>query len=245
MRKILIIENYLEGSLDQGERHEFEEMLISEKHMAEEIQLHKELNDAIKDDELYLFREKVGEVIRDNSKKTIFLTTLSRKFIKYPVAASIVLLIAISLWQILSFDSPQKLFSTYYEPYLPDISTRSVSTSGDKIQLSCLSYQEGDYEKSFELLQAYLAKNPDNQSASFYLSLSAIELAKYDLAITELKKIENDATSPFAIHAQWYLAMVYLKTNNAADARKNLMQLLKVDNYYSGKAKKILKKLKA
>jgi len=245
MKKIMIIENYIEGKLDQAEKLEFDEMLLNNKDFPAEIKLHKEVNDAIKDDELYLFREKVNQVLHDNIKKTFILTAFSRKFIKYPVAASIVLLIGISLWQILSFNSPKELFSNYYEAYQPDISTRSVTTTNDKIQLSCILYQDGDYKKSFDVLQSYLSKNPDNQICSFYLSLNAIELDKYDIAISGLKKIERDATTPIALHARWYLALTYLKINNTAEARVYLTRLADSENYYSEKAKKILKKLKS
>jgi tetratricopeptide (TPR) repeat protein len=245
MKRIMIIENYLEGTLDQAQKLEFEEMLVNDKKLPEEIKLQKEVNDAIKDDELHLFRQKVGEVIRENERKTFILTTFSRKFIKYPVAASIVLLIALSLWQVISLDSPQKLFADNYQPYAPDISTRSDYTSNDKLQLFCLLYQEGDYKQSFELLQTYLASHPDNQTASFYLSLNAIELTKYKLAISELNKIQNDATSPYNLHARWYLAMAYLKDGNTSEARKYLTFIMKDDNYYSKKASRILKKLKS
>lgn len=245
MKKIMIIEKYLEGKLDQAEKLEFDEMLVSDKNFTEEIKLHKEINEAISNDELHLFREKVSTVVRDNNKKTLILTAFSRKLIKYPVAASILLLIAFSLWQILSLNSPQELFSKYYLPYQPDISTRSENTLNDKIQLSCLLYQEGDYAKSFDLLQSFILKNPNNQTASFYLSLNAVELAKYDLAIAGFKNIENDVTTPFALHARWYLALTYLKMNNKIEAGKYLTLLMKDENYYSEKAGKILKSLKS
>jgi hypothetical protein len=245
MKRIMIIENYLEGKLDQAERLEFEEMLTHDKNFHEEIKLHKEVNEAIKDDELFLFREKLSKVVNDNIKKTLILTASSRKFIKFPVAASIIFLIVFSLWQILSFDSPKELYSNYYEPYQPDISTRSVNTSNDKIQLSSILYQDGDYNKSFDILRSYLEKNPENQIASFYYSLNAIELNKYDVAISGLKKIEKDAATPIALHARWYLAMTYLKTNNTAEARFYLLRLVEDENYYTEKARKILKKLKS
>jgi tetratricopeptide (TPR) repeat protein len=245
MKKVKIIENYLEGNLELAEKLEFEKMLVIDKDLSGEIKLHKEVNDAIRDDELFEFRQKVNDVVNSISSKITLFTTFSGKLIKYPVAASIILLIAISLWQVLSLDSPEKIFSDYYEPYPPDISTRSINTTNDKIQLACLLYQEGDYNKSYHILKAFLLMDPDNQAASFYLGLNAIELANYNTAIAELRKIESDKTTPFSVNARWYLALTYLKTNNVSEARKCLSQIVKDGNYYSEKAGKILRKLKS
>ena len=245
MKKVKIIENYLDGSLSPDERLEFEKMLVSEKNFSEEIKFHKEVNDAIRDEKLNEFRQLVHEMIHAKTKTTSIFNSFSVKLIKFHVAASIILLLAFSLWKLLSIEPPEKIFSDFYNPYPTDISTRSIGKTNDNLQLSCLLYEEGDYNKSFNLLQGYISENPENLTASFFIGLNAIALAKYDIAIKELKKTEADAITPFAVHARWYLALTYLKTNRFVEARKYFELLIKGENCYSEKAKKVLKKLKS
>jgi hypothetical protein len=244
MKKTKMIETYLDGNLNETEKAEFNKLLIEDNCLASEIILHKEVNEAILDNEIHEFREKVYKLISSSAEKSSRFLLFPKKLIKYPVAASIVLLIGISLWQVFSLESPDKIYADYYKAYQPDISVRSINTTTDKIQLSYLLYQEGDYESSFEILNNYLAENADNQTARFYLGMNAIELGKIDFAIAELKKIEQDETTPYAIHARWYLAMTYLKSKNPDEARIYLKSLRKEENFYSEKAREVLKKLR-
>ncbi|MGD2034068.1 MAG: hypothetical protein PVF73_03365, partial [Bacteroidales bacterium] len=145
---------------------------------------------------------------------------------------------------ILSFKSPQELYTVYYKPYQSDISTRSVINSADKIQLSYILYQEGNYEVSYGILKNYLKKNTD-PAARFYFALNAIELNETDIAISELLTLEDNTFTPFALHARWYLAMLYLKKNEAAKAEKYLNILAAEENMYRKRAKNILNKLRS
>ena len=123
------------------------------------------------------------------------------------------------------------------------LSTRSIEQSRNSIQLSYYLYQEGDFQTSYEILKNYISSNFDDQTAHFYLGLDALELSLYDQAIDEFTLVEQNNVSPFALHAQWYLAMTYLKTGRVDHAKIILRHLTKEENMYSVKAKKILKKL--
>jgi tetratricopeptide (TPR) repeat protein len=243
MKKTKIIETYLDGNLKEAEKLEFNKLLIEDDCLASDITLYKEVNEAILDDEIQDFRVKIFKLIGSSSEKSSRFLFFPKRLLKYPIAASIILLIGISLWKVYSLESPGKIFADYYKTYQPDISIRSINTTTDKIHLACLLYQEGKYESSFGILDAYLLENVDNQTARFYLGMNAIELGKIDLAINELKKIEQDETTPYAVHARWYLAMTYLKSGNPDEAKMYLNSLKIGENYYSEKARKVLKKL--
>jgi cytochrome c-type biogenesis protein CcmH/NrfG len=131
----------------------------------------------------------------------------------------------------------------FYNPYQTDISTRSGEQLTDKVQLSYLLYQDGDYEASFEILKNYLAQNFSNQTAHFYFGMNALELQQYGLAISELQSVAEDLSTPFSVHAKWYLAMTYLKNDQEGEAIKYLNQLTSFQNIYTQKAAKILRML--
>jgi hypothetical protein len=241
MDKIRLIESYLDGGMSVTEREQFEKLLEEDSELASELALHKNVNEAILDEETVRFRVAVRRIIEEK-------TSIPRKFLhalKYPLAASILILIGLSLWQLFFLKkSPAELYLSYYKPYHSDISTRSTEESKNTIDLACMLYQEGDFESSFSMLQDYLHKNSDNLVAHFYLGLSAMELNMYNLAIEEFKIVEQDPVTPFAIHARWYLAMSFIQLGQVNDALHCLNVLSKEENLYSEKASAILKRIK-
>ena len=245
MKKTKMIESYLDGSKEKEEREKLEILLNKDKDLFAEVELHKDINEAISDDNVFDFRNIIITLFGKKDTRKLEKKAGFMKYLKYPVAAAIIVLIGFSLFQILTFKSPSEVYQIYYKPYQTDISTRSIINSTDKIQLSYILYQEGNYEASFEILSNYLEKNIDDQAAQFYYSMNAIELDKNELAIKELLLIEENTFSPFSLHARWYLAMVYLKLNQADKARIYLEILSLEDNMYSKKAKEILKKLRS
>ena len=238
------IERYLNGSMLSKEKKEFDTLLKNNSKLLAEVVLVKEINEAILDDEAEEFRQTLKKIINpDQESKPINKSLINA--LKIPLAASVIILVGLSLYNIFIHQDSSKLFSNFYKPYSTDISTRSAEKMKDNIQLSYYLYQEGDYESSYEMLKNYTIKNFDDQTARFYLGLNALQLQYYKLAIDEFTMVEQDTVSPFALHARWYLAMAYLKEGNIKSARHFLQKLTDEDNMYSYRARKILKKLKS
>ena len=55
--------------------------------------------------------------------------------------------------------------------------------------------------------------------------------------------IESEKGYVFNQHAQWYLALMYLKVGESKNAKEILLNISKTENMYTRDAKKILKKL--
>ena len=240
-----LIESYLGGELNEQQKKEFETKILEDQKFALEVKLFEETNEAILDNEVQKFRESVKKVINESSTDHPKTIEFTRKFFKYPLVATIFILIVVSFWQLLISVSPEKIYSRFYKPYESDLTTRSANSSTDKINIAYVLYQKKEYEASYEILNNYLSKNSENQRAHFYLGLNSMELGKMDRAISELSEVEKDYTSPFAIHARWYLALAYLETNDIVEARKYLNRIVEEDVFYAEKAKNILKKIKS
>jgi tetratricopeptide (TPR) repeat protein len=242
MEKVKKIEEYLDGSMTTGEREKFEEATRKDAQLRDEVQFYREVNEAIMEQDVINFRHTIKGVIDQGestplrSPKNIF--TLFR----LPIAATIVLLLGLSIWHIILKD-PGKIYDQNYAPYQSDISTRSVKQSNQKIDIAYLLYQEGDYEASYEILKNYLARNFDNPTARFYFGLNAIELNHPLIAIEELEKVANDETTPFSLHAKWYLALIHIELNQTEQAKHYLEELVVDKNMYSDRAEKIIRKL--
>lgn len=245
MKNTKIIETFLNGEMPEPERTGFLKEMELNKSLTFDVALHKEVNEAIADNQLHEFRKTIQSLIKEsriNQKKTI---NLSYRLIKYPLVASICVLISLSLWQVFSVTNPEKIYSNFYQPYETDFSTRSSIELKDKSALAIQLYEKGDYEASFEIFTNYLAKNFGNQTARFYYAMTSLELGKTDIAIIEFKQVESDSLSDYSLHSKWYLAMAYLKMKNKEEAIKYLKPIAEEDNFYSDRAKTILKKLKS
>ena len=188
------IEKYLDGSMSSDEKKHFKQAVIEDKKLADELFLHQEINEAILDDDIVNFRRIVKNIEEQPVVKKHFNNSLISA-IKIPLAASVLILIVMSLFKIVEYQNPSKLYTNFYEPYITDISTRSIVQSKNKIQLSYSLYQQGDYEASFEILKNYISNNFDDQAAHFYLGLNALELNQFDLAIDVFSLIEQEKHS--------------------------------------------------
>lgn len=245
MKYTKTIETFLNKEMTELERSNFILEMKANPELSSNVALFVEVNEAIVDDQIHEFRKNIKEVIIENREKPTRQLKLAWDFIKYPLAASICVLIGFSLWQILSVTPPDKIAATYYKPYDADVTTRSAGVSIDKSQLAIQLYEQGDYEASFEILTNYLTKNFGDQTAHFFYGMNSFELGKYELAIDELKLVEQDPSSEYALHARWYLSLTLLKLNKEAEAVTYLKAISKEENYYSERATSILKKIKS
>jgi hypothetical protein len=237
------IEKYLDGSMSSDEKKKFEESLTQDKNIAADLVFHQEINEAISDDDIVNFRQTVKNIIDQNMIRSRPIKRPLTIAFKISLAAAVFLFLMVGLFRILTHHDLPELYSSFYEPYKTDISTRTLEDSKKDIQLPYILYQNGDYEASYEILTNYLLSNSNDQSAHFYLGLNALELNRPDIAIEEFSFLEQDTLSPFELHARWYLTLTYLKTGDLTRARKLLHQLIEEKNIYTAKAKKIIRKL--
>ena len=243
MKQTSMIESFLDGTMKGQERIEFERKIASNKNLADEVALHKDINEAIIDNDVHEFRLRIRSILGSDSTQSRSVKARIPRYIVYPVVAAILFLIGLNIWYVVIDKSSVEIYNMFYYPYQTDTSTRSFEQQFDVDQASYILYQEGDYEASFEILEKYLVKNYHNQTAHFYYGMNALELKKYDLAIKELKAVAEDPATPFSIHAHWYLAMIYLKTDHEEEALDYLNHLSSTNNLYSEKAAKILRML--
>nr|WP_305067246.1 tetratricopeptide repeat protein [Mangrovivirga halotolerans] len=105
-------------------------------------------------------------------------------------------------------------------------------------------YNTGDYEKAVETLSAFTDENPQSDMAKIYLGISFMETGQNNKAISVFHELKSNANGLPKELSEWYLAMVYLKTDNVDESRKLLNSIHESDHIYSGKAKKLLSQLK-
>ena len=126
MEHIRKIELYLKGEMSEEERIDFVNLMSDDEKLRKEVDLIKEINEAIVEQDVQKYRQTVREVIEANLETVPKWVSLGRIFLKLPVAAAILLLIGFSMWQIFMTKSGPDYFNEMYSPYQADITTRSI-----------------------------------------------------------------------------------------------------------------------
>jgi TolA-binding protein len=178
---------------------------------------------------------------------TISEVTASRKrilrYIALPAAA--VLGGFIILRTLTPSSDPQKIYSSYYQPfdaYSPV--TRGISGQKDMLFSDAVkNYKAGNYEKAESGFSQVMAEDPASGTASFYLGLTEIASGNTDNAIRALSSATVQQCE-FNNEAQWYLAMAYLKKGDGKNASVCLRKLSDKKGFYSDRSRKILRRLK-
>ncbi|MBN2348879.1 MAG: hypothetical protein JXJ22_08590 [Bacteroidales bacterium] len=249
MKTTKTIERYLDGEMSGEELKDFMAELKHNDKLAQLVELHKEINESIIDDQLFAFRKNVKYLhTQIQNKKHIDINRNSSFFSrnKIAIAAAITILIlfsgALTIFKIGRLSS-EEIFSKYYTAYNPDVVVRSENNINGGLHLAIQLYQETDFSTSFEVLQNFIKSNKNDVVANFYLAMNAMELNRMETAIQNFKFIIDNDLQPFVQHAQWYLSLCYLKTDQKELATEQLEQIIAQHSYYFEKAKDLLKSI--
>lgn len=246
-----MIENYLDGEMDDQEKKSFEKKLGDDAELRKELLLHADINESISDDKKELLRQKLRNIIdgcinnESNSRHKQPLTTrifLSRSIL---IAASVLFIFSIgSILFILNTKkyTPNEVFEYYYQPYNPDVVTRS-SKEISAVNPALSAYLNGKYDQAADQFKDILVANPDDSMALFYSGIAFIETGEYPRAIDHLRDILNREYYPYYYHAQWYLGMTYLKIEETDKAIDLFHRITEQNKYYAEQAENILTKL--
>lgn len=239
-----MIEDYLEGNLTFEDKVLFEKELNNNTDLQNELNLRRNLDLFLKETAM---RSSIAEVISElEDRPPDKIKSVTNRFLNYRsllVAASIVLVgIFFSLMLILNSGN-----GNLYDENYTSLDLIS-SERGENISLDFyLSRANSEYRnKNFSLSAIYykkvVAANPNHPEALLFAGISLMETLHFSEAtkyLLELKSQNNNYSST----AKWYLALCYIKENNAPKAKEYLNELVQINSSYKSKAQTILSKL--
>ncbi len=239
METTRIIEAYLEGSLNQEEKEKLEARASREENLRSLIQLHREVNESIRNTELFRLRDKLIEI----KKRIIFIGLIGF----HRIAA--LLIIFLSVYFIIRICVNQGLFESslydkYYTKYQPDVECRSSDKSISMLDDALHHYESGNYIACEQLLDTIILIEEDNFLAYFIQGLNYLELENPIDAITSFSAIPDHWGSPYSIHRDWYLALSFLKVGRYKESIALFKKLQAQSEYYSNNSKKIIRRMK-
>lgn len=240
------IENFLDGDLTESQLKEFESELLDDSDLQMNLDLHKEVNEAIMEQDVMDLRSKLEAIetpLNPTKKRKLkFLTKWNL------TAASLTLVIGFgSLMYIMNKQSTysnDQVFSNYYKPYNVVTNTRSSDIIIDNLLVTALkSYETKDFRTALTLFKKILDKDSTNITSNFYSGISNIEINKYSQANKNFTRVVKYKNNLFIEQSEWYLGFCYLKTNEKDKALKQFQAIAQGNSFYKTKAQEILNKL--
>lgn len=154
---------------------------------------------------------------------------------------SALLILLISVSSIIYFQPHKDIFKEYYTSENIMDQTRG---DGDIVD-GVIKFHNKDYKSATQYFSKIIQKDSSNITIWFYYGISNIEIRDFNKAIESFNYIINENDNLYIEHAEWYLALCYLKNNQKDKAIDQFTKISKnFDNYHQNEAIKILKELK-
>lgn len=235
-----IVDRYLEGSLSEQERTAFEEKLLHDNTLRQQV------------DDMKLMRAGIIRASRRAALENLkalesTLPPVEKKGLTLwtniwlqAAAVLIIGLITYALWPT-SVDE-KELLATHFEVYPNVIMPTVRGEIPNDSTLNALAFRAYD-QKQFEEAEQ-LFKRIDNKDANilFYLGNCYIATNQPDKALSLFENVLSDY-DVFDEQAEWYIAVSYLKLEDREKAKETLNKIAASESSYKAKALLILEQL--
>ena len=242
-----LISRYLDGELNPSEVSRFEEALIKDPELQEELDLYRDVDVALADTDVLDFRAQLDEL---HEELTPQFEKRSRKHgskqvLRFAVAASVAVIISMGTYGLFFKKvSSNKIVSQFYKPYDVTLVNRSVNADiGDVLSQALYKYENAEYTDAIQLFQQVLSENPKMIASNLYNGISYFELKEYENARSSLAKVIEHNDNLYIEQARWYLGFCYIMLNDKSKARQQFVQLANKDGYYRDESRRILRKI--
>jgi tetratricopeptide (TPR) repeat protein len=245
------IEKYLDGELQGFELANFEAELKTNVELSDQLKLHIEVDNAIKNNDIALLKKQLMDI-----HSSLFIKKkITKEFIHklnngwYLMAASIILVALIgTIYLVLlksSTYSNSDLYNKYYEPYEVVINVRSGNIESNNMFIQALQkYQSKDYTAALSIFEKIIETDSTNAACNFYGGISFMETSKYLKASKSFSSVIRQNDNLFIEQAEWYLGLCYLKINKTSSAKAIFTKIADSKSFYQDKANSLIKNLK-
>lgn len=247
MEQLEKIIRYLDGEVIGEEKQLFEQQLESDSSLNKTFQLAQEVDQIIADENLVSFVSRLKETQTLMNEDEGFSSTHIIYHWKFLAAASVVIAVVISVLLYSNYAKPSndKVFAGLYHRYEADILTRSAEpTEVSELIKAIQQYDKGNYQEAIHKFEAIIRIDATNTAAHFFIGVSFIETKDFAKAIENLNYVVVQNDTAFIEHAEWYLALCYIKTNQTKQATAILHRIASGNTFYKVMATDALRKMK-
>lgn len=212
-----LIENYLRNELSPEEAILFNEKMNSDPNWVKKIDetrllliglqepaLQKSMND---------FHSSITSASKPVQGKVVRFGT------RWAVAASVLLVVSVSAWLLLSGKNKfEKLYAGYYTPD-PGLLTAMGPASNYSFEKGMVEYKNEEYEQALQTWSDLKQPGQQSDTLHYFLGMANQALGNNETAKKHLDYIVTDSTHSFYSDACWYLGLIYLKEKKTETAR--------------------------
>ena len=237
MNDIEIIQSYIDGTLSESERMQFEQRLATDASLMELFRTYQGIEAAMrggKGEKETELKKSLQQLQKKHGRGRVRMFTAWRA-----VAAIFVLvLIGTAIWYFQR--GPVDLYRKYAVHAQLDPTTRSGGNDSLAI-VAAEAFNTKQYDRSARLLESYLATDSTSIEMRLALGISYLEQNRFEEARVIFNAISG-GSSVFADEAKWYLALIYLKQKQYNDVR-NALQAIDSGSAVYPKAQELLNNL--
>jgi tetratricopeptide (TPR) repeat protein len=244
-----MLQKYLDNELSEKELARFEQELNASSELLVDLDLYKEVDEAISDTEVLDFRAQLTnlreETRRSETGKRVFRFTRPWH---YAASAALALLVAIGLATVLGRPLSNKdLFARYMKPYELVLTNRSMDNEATQLWMNRAQekFLNGEFESAIDCFEEVLALNSSKMEAEFYKGVSQMEIDQPKEASESFTRVIEQNDNLYIQKAEWFLAGCLLAMDETDRARRQLASIASSSShYYHDDAAKILKRMK-
>ncbi len=230
-----LINRYFEGTLTPQENLLFDDLLKNQSNFSEEVAFQKMTKAAITLEKRKELKVKLQEFEKNNK------TSKKSKTWLY-IAASIALILGISLFFVNEDPSNNKLYAQYFEAFPNTVAPIVRSDSDKNLKNDAFAaYENENYEKASQLFSQLITSTTE-EFAPFYKAMSLMKLDQIKEASALLA--ETNWSISYSDKALWYLALCKLKENKNSETKVLLQDLIAKNGFKNKEAKSLLAKLR-
>jgi len=238
------IERYNAGEMSDAEKLWFDKELIGNEKLRDEVNLRKQTDEVLKNQDLISLRNKLTSIERSRSVKIPETKTKKHLHIKYAAIIAVAVIIgslAIFSGKSLSTDEILKRYIVEYKP-ISNLRTSGV-VSNEYFTQGLEYFDTHDYKNAAFYFSKVVESEPKDMYANLLSGISNYEVSKYSEAKQSFGIVIDDKKNLYIDQAQWYLALCFLQTD---EKEKSIQLLEKIKNeggYFAKNAKVILRKI--
>ncbi|MEM9674636.1 MAG: hypothetical protein ACFB15_11705 [Cyclobacteriaceae bacterium] len=230
------IQDYLADALEGEELKDFENQMQQDPELAAEVAGYQNLERGLHGIGVEHLATEISAWEADYQQAQTTETKAVPFRPYYAVAAAITLLIVTGIFL---FWNPTpdmaELYAQHYTPYEDMILDRSDATEGTQELLvqGMEAYNNQQYAQAEERLQEYLTQAPDQYGAALYLGIAQLETDRFEAAEASFTTALQDAN--FEQQAQWYLSLLYLKSDQPEETLTALQTIANSPQHYKNR----------
>lgn len=219
-----LFDAYLQKKLSAEERLNFENRLSSDPGFAAEFEAFQLFEQDITDAEVTAFKDQLKQWDKSQEEKIVKKgRVITMKMIG--LAASVAVILIVSILYFTSTPNHQELVAANFEPYDNILTVRGEKEDLDE---GLIQYELGEYKTAISIFKAY----PNNINAQFYLGEAELALNNYKNAIHVFDDVlKTDGI--FNEIATYHLALAYIGNDEISQAKETLSNIKIDSDYYS------------